>query len=486
MSILDKNLMELSADLKSKAVSSKELTAFYLDRIEKYDGEIAAFNYVNENALKQAEEIDAKRAKGEDLPDLAGVPIALKDLLITKGMPTTCSSKILEGFVPPFTGTAVELLNEAGLITLGKLSMDEFAMGSSNENAAFRQTRNPWDTSKVPGGSSGGSAAAVAAGLAPVTLGSDTGGSIRQPASLCGVAGMKPTYGRVSRFGLVAFASSLDQIGPLGKSAYDLAALLSVIGRHDKKDSTSANAPQEDYTKSLTGDVKGVKLGIPKEYFAEGLAPDVKAAVDCAVKTYEKLGCELVEISLPHTDYALATYYIIATAEASSNLGRYDGVRYGKRAETDNLRDMYFESRTQGFGPEVKRRIMLGTYVLSAGYYDAYYLKAQRVRTLIRQDFTEAFKKVDAIICPTSPTTAFKAGAKTEDPLQMYLSDIYTLSLNLFGGCGLSVPCGFDGDSMPIGLQLMGNYFAEGTILNLAHAFEQETKLSRIPEKLRK
>jgi len=485
MNILDKNLKELSDDLKAKKLSSKELVQFYMDRIEKYDGEIKAFNFVNHDAMKQAEAIDNKRAKGEKLPEYAGIPVALKDLLITKDMPTTCSSKFLENFKPPFVGTAVRLLEESGFINLGKLSMDEFAMGSSNENAAFKKTRNPWDTDKVPGGSSGGSAAAVAAGLAPITLGSDTGGSIRQPASLCGVIGMKPTYGRVSRFGLVAFASSLDQIGPLGKSAYDNAAILSVIGKHDIKDTTSAKVDQKDYTADLTGNVKGIKIGVPKEYFADGLAPDVKTAVANAVKKYEELGCELVDISLPHTDYALATYYILATAEASSNLGRYDGVRYGRRAEADNLRDLYFNSRTEGFGEEVKRRIMLGTYVLSAGYYDAYYIKAQKVRTLIKQDFVEAFKKVDAIISPTSPTTAFKAGTKTEDPIQMYLSDVYTLSLNLFGGCGLSHPCGFDADGMPIGVQLMGNYFDEGRILNLAHAFEQATDFSTIPEKLR-
>jgi aspartyl-tRNA(Asn)/glutamyl-tRNA(Gln) amidotransferase subunit A len=400
-------------------------------------------------------------------------------------MPTTCSSKILEGFKPPFNGTAVGLVKEAGFINLGKLSMDEFAMGSSNETSAYAKTRNPWDTDRVPGGSSGGSAAAVAAGFAPVTLGSDTGGSIRQPASLCGIIGMKPTYGRVSRFGLVAFASSLDQIGPMGKSAEDLASVLSIIGEHDPKDSTSAKIDKKDYNAELTGDVKGMKIGVPKEYFAEGLSADVKAAVDSAIKKYTDLGCEMVDISLPHTDYALATYYILATAEASSNLGRYDGVRFGRRAEAENLRDMYFKSRSEGFGDEVKRRIMLGTYVLSAGYYDAYYIKAQKVRTLIKQDFVEAFKTVDAIICPTSPTTAFKAGEKTSDPIQMYLSDIYTLSLNLFGGCGLSVPCGFGEDGMPIGVQLIGNYFEEGKILNLAHAFEQEVQISRISEKLK-
>jgi aspartyl-tRNA(Asn)/glutamyl-tRNA(Gln) amidotransferase subunit A len=485
MSFINLSLKALTAGLKNKEFSSRELVQFYLDRIEKYDGEVQAFNHVNENAIAQADAVDAKRAKGEALPEFAGVPIALKDLLITKGMPTTCSSKILESFKPPFNGTAVGLVEDAGFINLGKLSMDEFAMGSSNETSAYAKTRNPWDTDRVPGGSSGGSAAAVAAGFAPVTLGSDTGGSIRQPASLCGIIGMKPTYGRVSRFGLVAFASSLDQIGPMGKSAEDLASVLSIIGEHDPKDSTSAKIDKKDYNAELTGDVKGMKIGVPKEYFAEGLSADVKAAVDSAIKKYTDLGCEMVDISLPHTDYALATYYILATAEASSNLGRYDGVRFGRRAEAENLRDMYFKSRSEGFGDEVKRRIMLGTYVLSAGYYDAYYIKAQKVRTLIKQDFVEAFKTVDAIICPTSPTTAFKAGEKTSDPIQMYLSDIYTLSLNLFGGCGLSVPCGFGEDSMPIGVQLIGNYFEEGKILNLAHAFEQEVQISRISEKLK-
>ncbi|MGD9808113.1 MAG: Asp-tRNA(Asn)/Glu-tRNA(Gln) amidotransferase subunit GatA [Deferribacterales bacterium] len=485
MSFINLSLKALTAGLKNKEFSSRELVQFYLDRIEKYDGEVQAFNHVNENAIAQADAVDAKRAKGEALPEFAGVPIALKDLLITKGMPTTCSSKILEGFKPPFNGTAVGLVEEAGFINLGKLSMDEFAMGSSNETSAYAKTRNPWDTDRVPGGSSGGSAAAVAAGFAPVTLGSDTGGSIRQPASLCGIVGMKPTYGRVSRFGLVAFASSLDQIGPMGKSAEDLASVLSIIGEHDPKDSTSAKIDKKDYNAEFTGDVKGMKIGVPKEYFAEGLSADVKAAVDSAIKKYTDLGCEMVDISLPHTDYALATYYILATAEASSNLGRYDGVRFGRRAEAENLRDMYFKSRSEGFGDEVKRRIMLGTYVLSAGYYDAYYIKAQKVRTLIKQDFVEAFKTVDAIICPTSPTTAFKAGEKTSDPIQMYLSDIYTLSLNLFGGCGLSVPCGFGEDGMPIGVQLIGNYFEEGKILNLAHAFEQEVQISRISEKLK-
>ncbi len=483
--MLGKNLKQLSEALNKKEISSAELTQFYLDRIAKYDGEIRAYNYVNPNVLDQAKAVDAKRAKGEALPAYAGIPMALKDLIIQKDMPATCSSRILEGFVPPFQGTAAGLLEDAGFLCLGKLSMDEFAMGSSNETAYYKQTRNPWDTAKVPGGSSGGSAASVAAGLTTFALGSDTGGSIRQPASLCGIVGMKPTYGRVSRFGLIAFASSLDQIGPMTSSIYDNAAVLSVIGRYDKKDSTCFNTPEADYTKYLTGDVKGMKIGVPKEYFAEGITQEVRDAVNGAIKAYEAMGCEIVEISMPHTEYAVATYYILATAEASSNLGRYDGIRFGYRAEADNLKDMYYKTRSEGFGDEVKRRIMLGTYVLSAGYYDAYYIKAQKVRTLIKQDFVQAFEKVDAIICPTSPTTAFKAGEKMNDPLQMYLSDINTISLNLYGGCGLSMPCGFDKDGMPIGVQLLGKYFDEGRLYNLAYAYEQQAKLPVMPEKLK-
>lgn len=485
MSILGKNLKELSKALTDKEISSKELAQFYLDRIEKYDGEIMAYNYVNPDLLKQAEDIDNKRAKGETLPAYAGIPMALKDLIIQKDMPATCSSKILKGFVPPFQGTAAQMLDDAGFLCLGKLSMDEFAMGSSNETAYYKQTRNPWDTTRVPGGSSGGSAASVAAGLTTFALGSDTGGSIRQPASLCGIVGLKPTYGRVSRFGLIAFASSLDQIGPMTSSVYDNAAVLSVIGGYDKKDSTSLKVASEDYTKYLTGDVKGMKIGVPKEYFAEGITPEVRESVNNAIKAYEKMGCEIVEISMPHTEYAVATYYIIATAEASSNLGRYDGIRFGYRAEGEGIKDVYYNTRSEGFGDEVKRRIMLGTYVLSAGYYDAYYIKAQKVRTLIKQDFVNAFEKVDAIICPTSPTTAFKAGEKMDDPLQMYLSDINTISLNLYGGCGLSMPCGFSKDGMPIGVQLLGKYFDEGRLLNLAYAFEQQAKLAVMPERLK-
>ncbi|MGE4267773.1 MAG: Asp-tRNA(Asn)/Glu-tRNA(Gln) amidotransferase subunit GatA [Deferribacterales bacterium] len=483
--MIGKTLKQLSESLNKKEISSAELTQFYLDRIDKYDAEICAYNYINEKVIEQAKAVDEKRAKGEPLPAYAGIPMALKDLIIQKDMPATCSSKILEGFVPPFQGTAAQLLEDTGFLCLGKLSMDEFAMGSSNETAFRKKTRNPWDTTKVPGGSSGGSAASVAAGLTTFALGSDTGGSIRQPASLCGITGMKPTYGRVSRFGLIAFASSLDQIGPMTSNISDNAAVLSVIGKYDKKDSTSLNVAQDDYSKYLTGDVKGMKIGVPKEYFAEGIAADVRECVNNAIKAYEGMGCEIVEISMPHTEYAVATYYIIATAEASSNLGRYDGIRFGFRADADNLKDMFYESRSQGFGDEVKRRIMLGTYVLSAGYYDAYYIKAQKVRTLIKQDFVNAFEKVDAIICPTSPTTAFKAGEKMSDPLQMYLSDINTISLNLYGGCGLSMPCGFGADGMPVGVQLLGKYFDEGRLYNLAYAFEQQAKLPVMPEKLK-
>jgi aspartyl-tRNA(Asn)/glutamyl-tRNA(Gln) amidotransferase subunit A len=473
MDILQMNLKAMSEALAAKRLSATELTGFYMDRINKYDARLNAFLHVNEKALDQAKAIDERRTKGGALPALAGIPIALKDLIVTDDMPTTCSSKILEGFMAPYCATVVEKLRNEGMIVLGKLSMDEFAMGSSNETSYYKKTRNPWDLERVPGGSSGGSAAVTAARLAPVTLGSDTGGSIRQPASLCGVTGLKPTYGLVSRYGLVAFASSLDQIGPFSAHAEDSAALLSVISGHDPKDSTSANVASKDYSKDLTGNVKGMKIGIPTEFFAEGLDPQVKEQVQGGIKTLESLGCEVVEISMPHTEYAVAVYYIIATAEASSNLARFDGVKYGYSKESESLLDLYLDTRSEGFGDEVKRRIMLGTYVLSAGYYDAYYLKAQKVRTLIKRDFENAFEKVDAIIGPTSPSTAFKFGEKSADPIEMYLSDIYTISLNLYGGCGLSVPCGFDGKGLPVGMQILGKYFEEGKILNLAYAFEQ-------------
>lgn len=475
MDLLNKTINELKTLLETKQISAYELNKFYLDRIKNIDTKINSYLYINESILNEAKIIDEKRAKGEKLPEYAGIPIAIKDNMVTKGMPTTCASKILENFYSPYNATVVELLKEKGFLILGKLNMDEFAMGSSCENSYYKKTKNPWDLERVPGGSSGGSAAAVAARLAPATLGSDTGGSIRQPASLCNVCGLKPTYGRVSRYGLVAFASSLDQIGPLTHNVEDSALLLSIIGKHDEKDSTSAKFESKDYTANLNKDIKDLKIGVPKEFFGEGIQPEVKEKVLESIKQFESLGCEIKEISLPHTEYAVAVYYIIATAEASSNLARYDGVRYGFRAEAEGLIDMYEKTRSIGFGEEVKRRIMLGTYVLSAGYYDAYYLKAQKVRTLIKNDYLNAFKEVDVIITPTSPTTAFKIGEKSSDPLQMYLSDIYTISLNLFGGCGISIPCGFDNNNLPIGLQIMGNYFEEEKVLNLAHKFQQIT-----------
>lgn len=413
---------------------------------------------------------------------MAGIPIGLKDNIITKEIKTTCSSRILEHFVPVYDATVTKLLKNEGFIILGKLNMDEFAMGSSCESSYFQETRNPWDTNRVPGGSSGGSAAAVSARLVPAAIGSDTGGSIRQPASFCGITGMKPTYGRISRYGLVAFASSLDQIGPMTISANDSETLMQIIAKHDKNDSTSASVENFEPSKAATGNLNGIKIGVPEEFFAKGIEPDVEKAVKNAIAVFESLGAEILSIKMPHTDYAVAVYYIIATAEASSNLARYDGVRYGYRAEGDTLKKMYTATRSEGFGDEVKRRIMLGTYVLSAGYYDAYYLKAQKVRTLIKEDFLNAFKEVDAIIAPTSPTTAFNAGEKSNDPLSMYLSDIYTLSLNLFGGCGISIPCGFDSKHLPVGLQILGNYFQEQKVLNIAKNYQNSTDFhTKIP-----
>ena len=404
------------------------------------------------------------------------MPVAVKDVLAVKNQPLNCGSKILGKFISPYDATVVEKLKAAGAIVFGRLNMDEFAMGSSTENSAFGITRNPWDAERIPGGSSGGSAAAVAADECLAALGSDTGGSIRQPAALCGCVGLKPTYGRVSRYGLVAFASSLDQIGTFTKDVRDAATLLGVMAGHDSRDSTSVPQPVPDYSAALTGDIKGLKLGLPKEYMIGGLDAEVKAAVDAAVKQFEKLGAEIVEISLPHTDYAIATYYIIATAEASANLARFDGIRYGARVDGNDPVELYSRTRGAGFGPEVKRRIILGTYVLSSGYYDAYYLRAQKVRTLIRGDFLKAFEKVDAIVTPTSPTAAFKIGEKSDDPLQMYLSDIFTISCNLAGICGISVPCGFTkSPKLPIGLQLLGKPFGEETLLKIVHAYEMNT-----------
>ena len=469
-------ISELTTKLAKREVSAREAMQACLDQIARVDGKIHAFLIFDAaDALAQADAADKRIAAGEK-NSLLGAPIAVKDVLAVKGQPLNCASKILGNFISPYDATAIEKLKAAGAIVFGRLNMDEFAMGSSTENSAFGLTRNPWDTTRIPGGSSGGSAAAVAADECIASLGTDTGGSIRQPAALCGCVGLKPTYGRISRFGLVAFASSLDQIGPFTKDVRDAAILLGAMSGVDPRDSTSVAQPVPDYTAALTGDVRGMKLGLPKEYMIGGLDAEVKAAVDAAVKQYEKLGAEIVEISLPHTDYAVATYYIIATAEASANLARFDGIRYGARVEGNDPIELYSKTRGAGFGPEVKRRIILGTYVLSSGYHDAYYLHAQKVRTLIRNDFLKAFETVDAIVTPTTPTAAFKAGEKSGDPLQMYLSDIFTISCNLAGISGISVPCGFTKNpKLPIGLQLLGQPFGEESLLRLAHAYEQAT-----------
>lgn len=472
---------ELAKQLRRREVSAREIAQSVFERIRAVDDRIHAYLTLTEDAaFETAEYVDARLARDDSLPPLAGIPIGIKDVLCTKGVRTTCASRILEPFVSPYDATAVRKLKEQFAVLLGKLNMDEFAMGSSNENSAFGVVRNPWDLERAPGGSSGGSAAAVAAGMATATLGSDTGGSIRQPAALCGVVGVKPTYGRVSRFGLIAFASSLDQVGPLTRDVTDAALLLNAICGYDPNDSTSANLPVPDFTKSLIPDVRGLRIGIPREYFIEGMDPEVETSIRTAVQTFEEMGAHVEETSLPHTDYAVAVYYIVATAEASSNLARYDGVRYGYRAKNvDGLLDMYQKTRSQGFGPEVKRRIMLGTYALSAGYYDAYYLKAQKVRTLIKRDFDLAFESFDVILTPTSPTAAFRLGEKTADPLQMYLSDIFTISANLAGIPGMSLPCGFTSSGLPIGLQLLAKPFGETTLLRAGYAFEQAATWER-------
>jgi aspartyl-tRNA(Asn)/glutamyl-tRNA(Gln) amidotransferase subunit A len=477
MDISDQSIHELHRKLKAKEVSSVEATRAMLARIEAVEPQIGAFITVTaEQALADAVAADKRIAAGE-MDVLTGIPLALKDIFLTEGIRTTCGSRILSNFVPPYSATSWKKLKERGVVLLGKLNQDEFAMGSSNESSAFGTVRNPWDQTRIPGGSSGGSAAAVAARQATATLGTDTGGSIRQPASHCGCVGLKPTYGRVSRYGVIAYASSLDQVGPLTHDVTDSAIMLGAIAGYDPKDSTSVDIPVPDYTDALTGDVKGLRIGLPREYFIAGLDPDVQKSMDAAIETYRRLGAEFVDISLPHTDYAVATYYLIATAEASSNLARYDGVRFGHRTEgATGLLDMYTRSRSQGFGAEVKRRIMLGTYALSSGYYDAYYVKAQKVRTLIMQDFTRAFEEVDVILTPVAPTPAFKIGEKVDDPLQMYLSDIFTIPVNLAGTCALSVPAGFSAGGLPIGLQLIGKPFGEETILRTAHAFEQATE----------
>jgi aspartyl-tRNA(Asn)/glutamyl-tRNA(Gln) amidotransferase subunit A len=484
MTLLDTTLEGAGLALAAGETTSEALTTAAFDRIEKLDrghrgtpGLNAFLTLDRDGALASAKAADARRQAGQVLGPLDGVPLAVKDIFCTKGVRTTVASKILANYVPPYDATAVVKLRSQGAVLLGKLNMDEFAMGSSNENSAFGPVRNPWDLERTPGGSSGGSAAAVAARLAFGTLGTDTGGSIRQPAALSGVVGLKPTYGRVSRYGVVAFASSLDQVGPFGRTVRDTALQLGAIAGHDPHDSTSIPQEVPDYLANIEGGVKGLRLGVPKEYFIAGIDPEVEAAVRAAIDTYQRLGAEIVEVSLPHTEYATATYYIVATAEASSNLARFDGVRYGHRtSDAKGLLEMYLKSRAEGFGDEVKRRIMLGTYALSAGYYDAYYVRAQKVRALIKRDFDEAFTKVDAIITPTSPTAAFKLGEKTADPLQMYLADIFTISCNLAGLPGLSMPAGFTAGGLPIGVQLLGKALDEATLLRVARAYERETK----------
>lgn len=476
MNIFDMTIHELHTALQGKKVSSLEATTAMLARIEAVEPQVGSFITVTpEQALADAAAADIRIAAGT-MDVLTGIPLALKDIFLTEGIRTTCGSRILDNFIPPYSATSYDKLKERGAVLLGKLNQDEFAMGSSNESSAYGSTRNPWDTSCIPGGSSGGSAAAVAAREAIATLGTDTGGSIRQPASHCGCVGLKPTYGRVSRYGVIAYASSLDQVGPLTRDVTDCAIMLGAVAGHDPKDSTSVDTPVPDYAASLTRGVKGLKIGLPKEYFIAGLDADVQKAMDAAIETYRRLGAEFVDISLPHTDYAVATYYLIATAEASSNLARYDGVRFGHRAEADGLLGMYTKSRSEGFGAEVKRRIMLGTYALSSGYYDAYYVKAQKVRTLIMNDFITAFANVDVMLTPVAPTPAFKIGEKVNDPLQMYLSDIFTIPVNLAGTCAMSLPAGFSASGLPIGLQLIGKPFGEEAILQAGHAFEQATE----------
>jgi aspartyl-tRNA(Asn)/glutamyl-tRNA(Gln) amidotransferase subunit A len=477
MSFNSLTIHDLHEKLTCREISSTELTESALRRIDATEERLRSFITVcHESARADARRADEKLRRGDASSPLLGIPIALKDIFVTRDIRTTCASKILGDFVPPYDATTVEKLKRAGAVIVGKTNMDEFAMGSSTEHSAFPATRNPWNLDRVPGGSSGGSAAAVAADQCIAALGTDTGGSIRQPAACCGIVGMKPTYGRVSRYGIIAFASSLDQVGPMTKDIADCAVFLEAIAGHDPSDSTSVPRPVPSYSARLSAGVKGLRVGIPREYFVSGMHPDVEQAVRKAIRLLEQSGVALEEISLPHTEYATATYYIVATAEASSNLARYDGMRYGYRAPGKDLLETYVLTRSQGFGAEVKRRIMLGTYALSAGYYDAYYLKAQKVRALIKQDFEAAFKKCDAIITPTAPTTAFAIGAKTLDPLQMYLSDIFTISVNLAGLPALSLPCGFDAENLPIGMQIIGNHFDEETILRLGYAYEQQTE----------
>ncbi len=482
--MLNASLKQLSALLADGKVSSVELTQTFLDRIEQLNPSLNAFITVDrEKSLAQAKTADELRAKGGAGP-LTGIPVAQKDIFCAQGWLTTCGSKMLHNFVSPYDAHVIEQFNRAGAVNLGKTNMDEFAMGSSNETSHYGKVKNPWNVETVPGGSSGGSAAAVAARLAPAATGTDTGGSIRQPAALTGITGLKPTYGVVSRYGMIAFASSLDQGGPMAKSAEDCALLLNAMAGFDSRDSTSLEREKEDYARDLAQPLQGLKIGLPKEFFAEGLSADVAQRVEEAIAEYRKLGAETVEVSLPNSKLAIPVYYVLAPAEASSNLSRFDGVRYGHRApEYTDLLDMYCKTRAQGFGSEVKRRIMIGTYVLSHGYYDAYYLQAQKLRRLIAQDFVEAFKHCDVIMGPTAPSTAFKIGEKSDDPVSMYLSDIYTIAVNLAGLPGMSVPCGFGGNGLPVGLQIIGNYFSEAKMLNVAHQYQQATDWhTRMPE----
>ncbi|HRS88412.1 MAG TPA: Asp-tRNA(Asn)/Glu-tRNA(Gln) amidotransferase subunit GatA [Smithellaceae bacterium] len=479
MELYQSTIHELQDKIKEGKTTATEITCSVLQRIDAVEEKVHSYiRVLKEEALAAATDADKEIKKGNIKP-LSGIPVALKDIVCTKGVPTTCGSHILHNFIPPYDATVVEKLRAAGAIFIGKANMDEFAMGSSTETSYFGPTRNPWDLERIPGGSSGGSAAAVAADECIASIGSDTGGSIRQPAALCGIVGMKPTYGRVSRFGLIAFASSLDQIGPFTKDVEDCAIMMNVLAGYDPKESTSVNVENPDYHQFVGRDIQGWKVGIPKEYFVEGIDPEVKAAIEESIKAMEKCGAQSVEISLPHTQYCLAVYYIIAPAEASSNLARYDGVKYGFRAAGGDLLDMYKKTRMQGFGAEVKRRIMIGTYALSAGYYDAYYKKASQVRALIKKDFEEAFKKCDVILTPTTPTPAFKIGEKTDNPLQMYLSDIFTISTNLAGIPGISLPCGFTKSGLPIGVQFLAGHFQEGKLIQVASAYERKAQVEK-------
>jgi aspartyl-tRNA(Asn)/glutamyl-tRNA(Gln) amidotransferase subunit A len=477
MNITNLTVHELRDKIKNDKLNITDITKAYVNKIQEKEEDVQAFiTTLTEDALEQASSIQKGIEEGRITGDFAGIPIGIKDNICTKGIKTTCASKMLANFVSPYDASVVEKLKQEHLINLGKLNMDEFAMGASTEYSYFKKTRNPWNLNTVPGGSSGGSAAAVAANMVPWALGSDTGGSIRQPASFCGVVGLKPTYGLVSRYGLVAFASSLDQIGPITKDVEDAAILLNIIAGHDEKDTTSVKTEKKDYTKGLKNSIKGLKIGIPKEYFGKGINKEVKERLEQAIQKYKELGAEIEEFSLDIADYALATYYIIACAEASSNLGRFDGIRYGYRTQNyNNLKELFKNSRSEGFGAEVKRRIILGTYVLSSGYYDAYYKKAQQVRTLVKNEFKKAFNKYDILLTPTSPTVAFEMGTKSNNPLEMYLADICTVSVNIAGLPAISIPCGVDSKNMPIGMQLIGNHFAEEIILNAAYAFEKNS-----------